>query len=682
MGSGKAFQQTGSLSQHNNSDFLNTAFSIEEPDLNAASGDSSFSAVSLLPSAQVSQIAGPIALSGPIVATGTAFNYLVSSGNFSINLEFDPAAAGAPTSFQAAIEQAASILVTDLRVTRAITVNLQIQYGENGIGAGSAEAGPSTFGEVSYATIRDDLIANANAGDTNFAALPSGGSILGTDGSTTKSYSLVEVVSAQEKVFGFTSGNASALDGTANFGTGISSTLLQGVALHELTHALGRVPDEPIPSPTPNIFDLFRFASQGTILVDPTTPAATSAYFSVDGGTTSLAAYGTSSDTSDYLNSQSSGTLNDPFTELYSSSTPQALTALDLQQMDVLGFSTACFAEGTTLATLHGSIPVEALRPGMTLLTASGAVRPVRWIGHRRVDLTRHPAPDEVCPIRVRAGALGEGVPRRDLRLSPEHALFLDGGLVPARLLVNGCSIVRETACPHVVWYHVELDTHDLVLAEGAVTETYLDTGNRGLFENAAEPLVLHPRFDVGQAERLARSCAPLLDDPAVVAPIWRRLADFAAQNGFGAVPALDVTSDPSLALHSGDRVFRPVCVHLGRYVFVLPALQAPVRLVSRATSPHALRPWVADRRRLGVSVSHLTVRSGSAEHVVNVDDPGLADGWFAVENDGAGPCRWTNGDAALPLEYGAPAVVELHCAPLPEYLLQPASEARERAAA
>ncbi len=95
----------------------------------------------------------------------------------------------------------------------------------------------------------------------------------------------------------------------------------------------------------------------------------------------------------------------------------------------------------------------------------------------------------------ARRGAFGEGRPNRDLWLSPDHAVFVDGALIPVRHLVNGGAIVQELR-DEVTYSHVELGRHDVVLAEGVLCETYLDTGNRPAFdlfvadvdEDAAEP--------------------------------------------------------------------------------------------------------------------------------------------------------------------------------------------------
>ncbi len=178
-------------------------------------------------------------------------------------------------------------------------------------------------------------------------------------------------------------------------------------------------------------------------------------------------------------------------------------------------FITACFASGTEVTTARGQVAVEALRVGDRVITATGRLAPVTWIGHRRTDLRRHPSPHDVLPVRVKAGALAEKVPVRDLILSPDHAVLVGRHLVPIRHLVNGRSIVQESR-ESVTYWHVELDRHDLILAEDMACETYLDTGNRHAFEGEAA-MQLHPAFGRDQALAVwqAQGCAPILTDPA-----------------------------------------------------------------------------------------------------------------------------------------------------------------------
>jgi len=121
--------------------------------------------------------------------------------------------------------------------------------------------------------------------------------------------------------------------------------------------------------------------------------------------------------------------------------------------------SIVCFAAGTRIATARGEIAVEHLRIG-DLVVAGGAgagLRPVTWIGHARAEIRRHPDPARIAPVRITAGALADGVPFRDLRVSPDHAVFLDGHLVPAKHIVNGTTILQELWCPVTEYWHVEL---------------------------------------------------------------------------------------------------------------------------------------------------------------------------------------------------------------------------------
>jgi hypothetical protein len=269
--------------------------------------------------------AGLNAASGTPSPTGSSGNasssvITVSSGGITFNLILDAAAQAAPASFKSGIQQAAAILAS--AISDKITVNINIDCSGTG---GGAAAGPDNGLFETYSSIRSDLINNATSGETSFNALPSGSAVQGQ--------SSVAVWNAQLKLWGLMGANdATTDDGSAIFTTDINSNLLIGVALHELTHALGRIPY----GPQPDIFDLFRFTSAGTRLFSgsATAPAA---YFSLDGGATKIADYGQTSDSSDFLNSGVQGP-NDPFNEFYTSSTLQTLTAVDLKQLDALGF--------------------------------------------------------------------------------------------------------------------------------------------------------------------------------------------------------------------------------------------------------------------------------------------------------------------------------------------------------
>ena len=159
-----------------------------------------------------------------------------------------------------------------------------------------------------------------------------------------------------------------------------------------------------------------------------------------------------------------------------------------------------CFVAGTLIATPDGEIPVEALRVGGLVLTPAGP-RPLCWVARRHCDARAAP---ELRPVRVRAGALGGGLPKRDLLLSPQHALHLRGALVPAVALVNATTIIRAPAeC--TTYHHIGLATHSTVLADGVAAETWLPVATSATFdiESGTRPLPALPcavRLDGGAA--------------------------------------------------------------------------------------------------------------------------------------------------------------------------------------
>jgi collagen type I alpha len=170
-------------------------------------------------------------------------------------------------------------------------------------------------------------------------------------------------------------------------------------------------------------------------------------------------------------------------------------------------FAVRCFVAGTRIATQDGEQPVETLRVGDIVRVSSGEAYPIVWIGRRHIDLQRHPAPERARPVRIAAGAFGRGCPHTDLRLSPNHAVYINEVLIPIRYLINDHSITQLDA-DDVTYYHVELTSHQLLLAEGLAVESYLDTGDRSVFERGAAMIDLYPDFYATQWK--ARGYAPL----------------------------------------------------------------------------------------------------------------------------------------------------------------------------
>jgi hypothetical protein len=159
-----------------------------------------------------------------------------------------------------------------------------------------------------------------------------------------------------------------------------------------------------------------------------------------------------------------------------------------------IAFSATCFMAGTLIRTPDGEAPVESLKRGDLVLTSDGLAKPVAWLGIQTIS-TLFADPLRVWPIRIKAGALADNVPVRDLVLSPDHAVLVEGALIHAGALVNGRSIVRETRVPRTfAYYHIELEDHSLILAEGAPAETFIDNVDRLAFDNWAEHEALYPR--------------------------------------------------------------------------------------------------------------------------------------------------------------------------------------------
>jgi hypothetical protein len=170
-----------------------------------------------------------------------------------------------------------------------------------------------------------------------------------------------------------------------------------------------------------------------------------------------------------------------------------------------------CYLRGTHIRTPKGERKIEELKIGDVVYTFSGESKPIKWIGHERFKKERSQCwPEDFVPIRIRRFALDERTPHRDLYLSRNHAIYIDGVLIPATYLVNGRSITRSApeGVDMMEFLHVELFAHDVIYAEGATAETFRFVhGNREHFDNFAEYYRLYPN----ESETEHTPCAPLL---------------------------------------------------------------------------------------------------------------------------------------------------------------------------
>jgi hypothetical protein len=184
--------------------------------------------------------------------------------------------------------------------------------------------------------------------------------------------------------------------------------------------------------------------------------------------------------------------------------------------------SVACYCAGTRIATPTGEVAVEALRIGDAVLTVDGRAEPVRWIGRRAYAGRFLAGRRHLLPIRFAAGSLGEGLPRRDLLVSPSHAMLLDAMLVPAEALCGLPGISQVPGLQEVAYFHIELDRHEAILAEGAASETFLDDDSRMLFHNASDHARLYPDHSL---PAVPTWCAPRVMHGYGLEMLRRRLA-------------------------------------------------------------------------------------------------------------------------------------------------------------
>ena len=296
-----------------------------------------------------------------------------------------------------------------------------------------------------------------------------------------------------------------------------------------------------------------------------------------------------------------------------------------------------CLLSGTSIATSEGAVFVEDLSIGTMVLTASGESRPVRWLGQRGIDCARHPNPAAVWPIRIQAGAFAPNRPARDLWMSIGHSVLVDGVLIQAETLVNGATIVQVPR-ERVEYWHVELDSHDVLLAEGLPTESYLDVGNRTDFNNGGAYLEAYPDF---RPKHDSETCVPIVKDGPVVQKTKEILLARAAELGYVLTEDADVH-----VIADGERI-EPVRLAKKRLAFLLPTAYSSIEMRTRRFIPAQINPAKDDQRSLGICVGRLQV---DGVEVALTDETAFARGWHLLEGNADGPqWRWSTGRTPLP---------------------------------
>ncbi|GBR44829.1 Hint domain-containing protein [Gluconobacter roseus] len=309
-----------------------------------------------------------------------------------------------------------------------------------------------------------------------------------------------------------------------------------------------------------------------------------------------------------------------------------------------------CYLAGTMILTPDGERAIETLTAGDQITVhENGATRTqtILRVGHAHATTgtTGHADMDAV-PVRIRAGALADGVPSRDLLITPEHCMMLENSFIPVRMLVNGMSIVYDHAITEYDYYHVETERHSVLVANGALSESFMDAGHR--------PSALMQGNTVSRLHGLSwekDAAVPLVTDRKHVEPVFAALALRAEKLGYAPVKT-DLTTQAAdathLVLEDGTALY-PIRVRGEQFVFMLPEGCTSVRIISAAGRPaDRIGPFVDDRRTLGVLVGEATLWSGEQTHRLSthLSDP-YADGWWGIENSSA---RWTGGNARLDL--------------------------------
>lgn len=402
-----------------------------------------------------------------------------------------------------------------------VEVNLNITFGDTGLGASD-----TAQIAVPYSVWVDHLKANAasNTGNTFEATaisnLPASDPLGNGEVTLTTADARALGISQAEVTGNLTPQNDSTITFSSHSDVAFEYNQIatagrydfMDVAAHELNEALGigsALTNLQNNGTTPTgdfaAEDYFRYQTGATsrdITLNPNADVS----FSYDGGKTDVAQFNQDNnfgDRNDWIYGDGSSPPSNPFvqdaTEFSGQVAPVLISSAgqtpESTVLSVLGYDEIpCYYQGSLIRTPFGETPVEAFSIGDLVLTANGHAAAVTWIGHKTV-LALIADPPRAYPIRIKANALAENIPSRDLLLSPDHAILVDNILIQAGALVNDISIFQEINVPQIfTYYHIELNNHCLILAENTPAETFIDNIDRVAFDNLADYEVLYPK--------------------------------------------------------------------------------------------------------------------------------------------------------------------------------------------
>ncbi|MCP1196121.1 Hint domain-containing protein [Acetobacter senegalensis] len=315
-----------------------------------------------------------------------------------------------------------------------------------------------------------------------------------------------------------------------------------------------------------------------------------------------------------------------------------------------------CFLAGSMIRTANGDVVVEDITIGDQVVAFDwknnrNILRSVVWVGTARAVVRPHLADDEAgWPVRVLKDAIADGVPYKDMLITAEHCLFFEDRFVPVRMLVNGRTIFYDKSILSYDYYHVETELHSVITADGMLTESYLDTGNRSSFRQDGKVATLRGTARSWQDD----AGAPLCVDRSFVQPLFHVL-EHREKSVTQSLPAPEkaaLVHDANLHLVTDKgATLRPVRCRDEQYSFMLPSGTQSVRILSRASRPtDVIGPFVDDRRQMGVAVGEVSLVTAKGQQTVTTHlQENKPEGWHA--DMGWNGVAWTNGNALLPLD-------------------------------
>lgn len=345
-----------------------------------------------------------------------------------------------------------------------------------------------------------------------------------------------------------------------------------------------------------------------------------------------------------------------------------------------------CFLTGTLISMVNGVCAVEDIQVGDKVTvyhpqTQKQSQRKITWVGKKTAHVKVARFDDEAgYPVRILKNAIADNVPNKDLLVTAEHCLFFNGTFTPARMLVNGRSIFYDHSITSYDYYHIETEKHSVIMADGMLTESYLDTGNRHLFTPAQKVVSLK-----GKSWN-ADAAAPLMVERSVVEPLYHEIEKRADLMGckYQAKP-IPTTHDDDLHLvtDKGQTIREKLISQDGRVVFIIPAHTKSVRVVSRIRRlSNTIGSFVDDRNHTGVLVGNICVSDATGVRVFNIHTAtDVLDGWHGnVEGS-----RWTQGNAFLPLDqlgdFDMPIYLSMHILDGGPYILEEYEEEQKQLA-